>query len=272
MLNNHDSFGNPPGPYDLIYDDSAGGGIPGFAPVGWAGQFEQLHRPVGHWCVDLTEVDDSLTQTGAVNSYNVTIQPYQNPPAWRHHQLRARGQLGLRFIDVPPGATNLTLFATNFTATANPPVELFVQFGAEPTTNSFAGMAVIHPEWRRFVLARRWLRAATFSACLIPIPIRQFRRLTLFAQSTCPGSRRQQTIYSSGDTPVPILDDAVTNDSIIVPDNQTISSLEVALRVQHPRISDLVFHLIGPDGTRDLLVENRGGTDPNGMGATLTFQ
>ena len=79
-----------------------------------------------------------------------------------------------------------------------------------------------------------------------------------------------QTIYSSTDTPIPILDDAVTTDSIIVPDNQTISSLDVAIAVQHPRISDLVFHLISPDGTRDLLVENRGGTDPNGMGATLT--
>jgi hypothetical protein len=78
-----------------------------------------------------------------------------------------------------------------------------------------------------------------------------------------------ETVYSSSG-PVPILDDAVTTNSIIVPDNQTISSLEVALRVDHPRVSDLVFHLIGPDGTRDLLVENRGGTTTNGMGVTLT--
>ena len=35
-------------------------------------------------------------------------------------------------------------------------------------------------------------------------------------------------------------------------------------------MSDLVFHLISPDGTRYLLMENRGGTTTNGMGVTLT--
>ena len=79
-----------------------------------------------------------------------------------------------------------------------------------------------------------------------------------------------QTIYSSTDTPIPILDDAVTTDSIFVPDDQTISSMDVAIAVQHPRISDLVFHLISPDGTRVLLMENRGGTDPNGAGGVAT--
>jgi subtilisin-like proprotein convertase family protein len=46
--------------------------------------------------------------------------------------------------------------------------------------------------------------------------------------------------------------------------------MDVAISVQHPRISDLVFHLISPDGTRDLLMENRGGTDPNGAGGVST--
>ena len=54
VLNNHDSFGNPPGPYDLIYDDSAGGGIPGSRPsdgpgslIGYFGQ-----QGLGVWHVD----------------------------------------------------------------------------------------------------------------------------------------------------------------------------------------------------------------------------
>ena len=79
-----------------------------------------------------------------------------------------------------------------------------------------------------------------------------------------------QVIYTSGG-PVPILDDAVTTDSIYVTADQTISSVDVALRVDHPRVSDLVFHLISPDGTRVLLVENRGGTTANGMGATIAI-
>ena len=62
----------------------------------------------------------------------------------------------------------------------------------------------------------------------------------------------------------------MTTDSINVPDDQIISSMDVAIAVQHPRISDLVFHLISPDGTRELLMENRGGTDPNGAGGVAT--
>jgi subtilisin-like proprotein convertase family protein len=77
-----------------------------------------------------------------------------------------------------------------------------------------------------------------------------------------------QVIYTSAG-PVPILDDAVTTDSIYVSADQTISSVDVALRVDHPRVSDLVFHLISPDGTRVLLVENRGGTTTSGMGGTI---
>ena len=39
--------------------------------------------------------------------------------------------------------------------------------------------------------------------------------------------------------------------------------------MDHPRISDLVFTLISPDGTRYLLMQNRGGTSTNGAGATI---
>jgi subtilisin-like proprotein convertase family protein len=84
------------------------------------------------------------------------------------------------------------------------------------------------------------------------------------------GAVPAQVVYSSGG-PAPILDDAVMTNSIFVTEDQTISSVDVALRVDHPRVSDLVFHLTSPDGTRMLLVENRGGTTTNGMGASLAI-
>jgi subtilisin-like proprotein convertase family protein len=49
-----------------------------------------------------------------------------------------------------------------------------------------------------------------------------------------------------------------------------IGSVDVGLRIDHPRVSDLAVTLISPRGTRVLLVENRGGTDPNGFGSSLT--
>ena len=63
----------------------------------------------------------------------------------------------------------------------------------------------------------------------------------------------------------------MTYSTISVPDNAIISSVDVGLRVDHPRISDLVFHLISPDGTRVLLMENRGGTSTNGIGGTYNI-
>jgi subtilisin-like proprotein convertase family protein len=50
---------------------------------------------------------------------------------------------------------------------------------------------------------------------------------------------------------------------------QPVVSLNVGIEAQDPRISDLVFHLISPNGTRVLLMENRGGTDTNGAGVTV---
>jgi subtilisin-like proprotein convertase family protein len=76
------------------------------------------------------------------------------------------------------------------------------------------------------------------------------------------------TVNFTSSGPAPILDDAVTTSVIPVDANQTVSSVDVGIAVQHPRISDLVFHLISPDGTRILLMENRGGTSPNGAGGT----
>lgn len=273
VLNNHDSLGNPPGPYFLTYDDSAGGGIPGSRPsdgpgslIGYFGQ-----QALGVWM--LNEVDDSLTQTGAVNSFTTTIYPDQKPTIGLVTNFVPGGSWVYGSIDVPPGATNLTIYATNYTAVvnpgqrANPPVELFVQYGTEPTTNSFIPpMVVLNPNGV-FSLGPPLASGRYFYGLFNPNPSSATQEIHLLAIISGPAA--QQTIYTSGDTPIPILDDAVTTDSIIVPDNQTIASLEVALRVQHPRISDLVFHLIGPDGTRDLLVENRGGNTAD-MGATLS--
>ena len=66
-----------------------------------------------------------------------------------------------------------------------------------------------------------------------------------------------------------LLDDAVTYSSVFITNTLPIATIGVGLRVDHPRISDLVFHLISPDGTRFLLMENRGADTTNGCGLTV---
>ena len=270
VLNNHDSLYDGIGfYYTNNYDDSGSGTIPGSRPSDGPGSLNNFmgHQGLGVWM--LTEVDDSLTQTGALQNFNLTIQPHQNLTEGASFAIPP-GSWFYGYVDVPPGATNLTVTATNYPPAANPPLELFVKLGAPPTTNDFDGMALINNPgalgpWGSVSLGppltsgRYWVGIFNPSSTTANGIV--YATIGL-------GVSPAETIYSSSG-PVPILDDAVTTNAIVVPDNQTISSMEVALRVDHPRVSDLVFHLIGPDGTRDLLVENRGATATNGMGSTI---
>ena len=271
VLNNHDSLYNSSGIYTQIYDDSGQGDIAGSRPSDGPGSLNTFTGQQGNGVWLLTETDDSLTQTGSAIGFNMLIEP--------HHPLdkgitTTLGPLGwfYDYIDVPPGATNLTIYATNLTGTGQ--VDLFVKVGARPTltdTNEFGparltnsgplgpGNSIsIGPP---LVPGRYWV--GLYNESLMPQTVYVIAKLGMGA---VPG----QVIFSSSG-PVPILDDAVMTNSIYVSAAQTISSVDVGLRVDHPRVSDLVFHLISPDGTRCLLVENRGGTTTNGMGATLAF-
>src|SRR6185436_18980592 len=58
---------------------------------------------------------------------------------------------------------------------------------------------------------------------------------------------------------MPLLDNAVTNTTIFVTNQGSVADVKVGLRLDHPRLSDLVLHLVSPQGTRVLLAENRGG-------------
>jgi subtilisin-like proprotein convertase family protein len=271
VLNNHDSLYNSSGIYTQIYDDSGQNNIIGSQLSDGPGSLNTFTGQQGNGVWLLTETDDSLTQIGSVTGFNMLVEP--------HHPLdkgitTILGPLGwfYEYIDVPPGATNLTIYATNLTGTGQ--VDLFVKVGARPTltdTNEFGparltnngslgldGSISIGPP---LVPGRYWV--GLYNESLVPQTVYVIAKLGMGA---VPG----QVIFSSSG-PAPILDDAVMTNSIFVTANQVLSSVEAALRVDHPRVSDLVFHLISPDGTRCLLVENRGGTTTNGMGATLAF-
>ena len=46
----------------------------------------------------------------------------------------------------------------------------------------------------------------------------------------------------------------------------TVAEVKVGIRVKHPRVSDLAFSLVSPQGTRTILAENRGGTNRTAYG------
>jgi len=66
-------------------------------------------------------------------------------------------------------------------------------------------------------------------------------------------------------------DDAVTNNTIFIPNDQNIVTVNVGVVLTHPRISDLDLTLIAPTGQRILLFENRGGISATNMGHLNVF-
>ncbi len=275
VLNNHRSVGIPPGPYEFIYDDTTypvAGSQPSDGP-GSLGSFIG-REGIGPWI--LTEVDNSLTQTGSVAGLTLLVLPHKDLKDGLNISLGA-GQWARPFpyIEVPAAATNLTIYLTNLT-TPPLPINMYIRY-QEPDFTNYDKMIVVSngvPFWNGSI---------SIGQSDVP-PLRPGRYYIGIYNPNNLGTPDQQlyliaTLGLAADAPsvdfgsggaTPLKDDAVTYSSITVTNPGTIYSLNVGLRVDHPRISDLVFHLISPDGTRYLLMENRGGTSTNGAGGIAT--
>ena len=295
VLNNHDSPATPPppGPYNFTYDDSLSP-VAGSQPPDGPGTLQEFQGQsgVGPWI--LTEVDNALTATGAVTGLTLTIAPHKDLSAGVSVLIPGHGYF-YGFIDVPVGATNLTIAATNYSGFVTPdgtdfttyildtvnPGQLFEKLGQQP-----APPPTPPTNYDKMVT----LTNGTPPGGVITVgpsdnpPIEPGRYyVTLYNASPKPqgywiiahiGIGQVQPVNFTPVGPVPLLDDAVsyayiTNYPGLGATNETIASIAVGLRVEHPRISDLVFTLISPDGTRYLLMQNRGGTSTNGAGLTV---
>ena len=290
ILNNHDSVYNPAGVYSFTYDDGPQP-IPGSQPPDGPGtlQIYQGQQCAGPWI--LTEVDDAPTHIGTNTGLTLTITPHQNLNQGVYVSISAQGYF-YGYIDVPVGATNLTIAATNvsgippYTAyTLTPPSGiLYEKLGEQPAPpptplTNYDKTAVLDLTTNGSPPGN----VITVGLSDNP-PIEPGRYyVTLYNASTSPqeyfiianiGIGKVQPVNFAATGPVPLLDDAVsyayiTNYPGLGATNETIATIAVGLRVEHPRISDLVFTLISPDGTRYLLMQNRGGTTTNGAGATI---
>jgi subtilisin-like proprotein convertase family protein len=84
--------------------------------------------------------------------------------------------------------------------------------------------------------------------------------LTLALAGSAAGATRT---YSTGPLAVAIPDVGSVDVPLAVPDEGPVSYLEVGLRIDHPRDSDLTLSLVSPSGTAVVLVAKRGGNGRN---------
>jgi subtilisin-like proprotein convertase family protein len=265
VLNNHDSLFNPLEIYTHIYDDSGRGDIVGSQPSDGPGSLNSFvgQQGIGVWM--LTEVDDSLTQTGSVAGFNLLVEPHQDLTGGITNTL-AGGTWFYTYIDVSAGFTNLSIFATNLPPTSTLPLQLYLDFNVQPDFTNYLEFVLLTnglPPGNSISYGPPLLPGRYFVGVYNPDTashnVELLAVLGGFASAIEPGD------YTTNNRPT-LRDDAVNSSTIFVSSTQQIASLNVGFVVEHPRISDLTFTLVSPTGQRILLMENRGGTTTNGAG------
>jgi subtilisin family serine protease/subtilisin-like proprotein convertase family protein len=276
VLDNHRSLETPPypvppGPYSFLYDDSGQGDFLNVIPPSGPGTFETYmgEAPGGVWYFSYS--DDALTQSGNVNDLRLRLdrQCEDNCDGVTNEICAGRWIYFSR--NVPVEATNLTVCIDIITANNPQPLDLYIRKGRRPTLTAYDFRKTINPPGSCLTIDKSQLPPLTAGRYFIGV----------FNPNT---SGCETFVYESdvelGPPPTPIpfngtgnqalLDDAVTNFTQFVSDDAQIARLDVGLRIDHPRVSDLAVTLISPKGTRVLLVENRGGTTAGGFGSSLT--
>ena len=269
VLNNH-TFGNGDLTQMFVYDDSKQGDLVGAKTLDGPGSLQTFvgQEGIGLWL--LTMLDDAPTHTGRVENLTIKIEPQKIEEGDTF--TIAPGGWGYTFIDVPAEATNLTIGLTWPSGTPLP-VELYVRRGDFPTFTDYDKKATVTPPGGTNVLTISKadlppLQAGRYYIGVFnPNAIEQTVRVTAHLDLDLTGV---VPVVFSSTNPVPLIDDAVTRDQIVVTNDQRIIATEVGVRINHPRVSDLAIQLISPKGKRVLLFENRGGTDANGLGGDLS--
>ncbi|MBI5802526.1 MAG: proprotein convertase P-domain-containing protein [Verrucomicrobia bacterium] len=245
---------------------------------------------IGLWIFEV--YDNSPLLTGRVDYASIYIRPYTNQystnanVSYRTITLQA-GQSFVDFLDVPVTATNLDVdvigglgsvpgpAATGtgidllagvpgfIPTSSNYSIGTFdldgtdsgsfphLRIAATSVSNLVSGAAA--PLGTPSLLPGRWnFRVINNSAGLVTLTVRYTLGLNLAVADS------QITFTNVG---VTLLDNYTTNLFMNMAADRVIAGVDVGMAILHPRISDLVIHLISPSGRKVLLFEDRGGTN-----------
>ncbi len=264
VLNNHSGSGGVTN-FAYVYDDSSQNDTPGSQHTDGPGTLQNFagQPGVGQWM--LAMIDNAPGNVGTNDNLVIFLSKQQDLKNGFFADILAHSCRD-DYIYVPPEATNLTVRGVITVGGGTVTMQVCpVSGGACAPTITLSGAT---------------------NSVVIDKSIDPLLNAGLYVVHTCNQGASSVTVYliaslgidvrgitplvftSAG--PVPILDDAVTYSSIDVTNHNKIVSVDVGVRIDHPRVSDLALTLISPDGTRILLDENRGGSITSGMGTNLS--
>jgi subtilisin-like proprotein convertase family protein len=166
------------------------------------------------------------------------------------------------FLDVPTDGTRLTVTLSQMSA----PLNLYIRGGALPTTTDFDKSALIDPPGGQLSIGIGDVPPLNAGRYFIGVFNPTASTECYVIRAAVDRDLAAVLAQAYGSAGGSLFDDAVTNLSLLVTNNRSITDLQVGLRIAHQRASDLVFHLISPQGTRVLLAENRGRNNALGYG------
>ncbi len=270
VLNNHASFTNAADTTETFtYDDSGEKNIPGSRTSDGPGSLTSLvglNSASGAFLFYMVN-DSSLTRTGTVQNFSITISPQPPTNGYFHEYIYPQGWF-YDYVDVPADATNLTI-SVGVPNAATLPLDLYVRRGAFPTVNTYDKFQILMPGGTNSISITAYdtppLNPGRYYYGVYN-PNATGEDVYILADVGISVPTTSTTWLLSTNTPLALPDDAVTNSLLYVGVNKTVADVQVGVRIAHPRESDLVLTLISPQGTRTLLSENRGGVDTNGFG------
>ena len=278
VLNNHTCITDPATTAcqiwtSYIYDDSSERNVgpdptlinPHVQHVDGPGSLNTFAGKVGDGQWMLSMVDNATNHVGTNISLSILLE--RQPPLTGNGITTTilGGACRNDFIDVPANATSLTITVAVVSASApvNYSIDLCPPDGSPckstVVSNAIGGSVTIdQTDLPPLSVGTYRVRVCNLTDTAITVNIRAF---FTFSQNTI-----LPVLSENAMVPVSILDDAVTDVYLTNGVHNIISSLDVGLLLNDPRVSDLAITLISPKGTRVLLFENRGAGTTNGLG------
>jgi subtilisin-like proprotein convertase family protein len=259
VLHNHRTF---VGTSELAaYDDSGEEDIPGTRRTDGPGSLNDFQGKQAQGMWTYVMADNAPFQTGSVIRVVGLIEPQSdltNSTGLAVTDLQ-RGKWRYFAIDVPVGVTNLIASVYNITPQPSS-VDLYLRRGGRPNAGEYdkyvqvgsggGSLSCSIYDDPPLVSGRYIIGVSNSSSATVSFRIRVDYQYSLAPIDT--------DVYTRNPS-MALLDDAITNDVMSVTNAGNIADVKVGVRIDHPRLSDLVLHLVSPQGTRVLLAENRGG-------------
>ena len=218
-------------------------------------------KALGVWMYTMT--DNALTHTGQVNTVHGWIDP--EPPTNVLHQTRTIAGNGwfYDFLEIPDDATNLNITVTYNSGTGPVSIYLRKDFFPNPTNYDAAATNILAPGGFLNVtnppLSGGFWVYGIHNDSSTPVTITI--DITI-SENLTPDLVRTLT----NNTSTPLLDDAIATSQILITNELPVVSVEVGVRLNHPRLSDLSLQLISPQGTHVMLFEERGRDQATALG------